>query len=123
MAQAKRGRNSSKVLAVSSGGRRAKNAKDHYKSISNKRRFIMFLLCFALIVVITGVAMANSLKSLNDLNEQRSVLRDQKEDLQMTSERLGEEVEFTNTKEFIEYMARKLLGWINPTDKKYVVVD
>ena len=123
MSQAKRGRNSSKAVNISSNGKRAKNAKDHYQAISNKRRFFVFLSCFVIIVIITSVAMINSMKTLNELNDQKSLLHEQKEDLQMTSERLREEAEFTSTKEFIEYMARKLLGWINPTDKKYIIID
>ncbi len=123
MTQAKRGRNSSKVINISSSGKRAKNAKDHYHAISNKRRFIVFLVCFAIIVLITSIAFINSLNKLGELSDQKNTLQEQKEDLEMTGERLREEVEFTSTKEFIEYMARKLLGWINPSDKKYVIVD
>ena len=123
MTQAKRGRSSSKVINISSSGKRAKNAKDYYHAISNKRRFIVFLVFFAIIVIITSAAFINSLKTLNELGDQKTALQDQKESLEMTGERLREEVEFTSTKEFIEYMARKLLGWINPTDKKYVIVD
>lgn len=123
MQQAKRARNSSKVVNISSGGKRAKSMNDHYQAISNKRRFIVFLSCFALIVIITGIALGNSIKKLNDLNDQKELLVEQKEDLEMTSERLQEEVEFTSTKEFIEYMARKLLGWINPSDTKYIITD
>jgi|GEM_PF-4017707 len=123
MAQAKRARDASNAIKISSGGKRAKNVKDHYNAISNKRRFIVFLSCFALVVLITGVAMASSFKQLDELNDQKSLLIDQKESLEMTGERLNEEVAYTNTKEFVEYMARKLLGWINPTDKKYVIVE
>jgi len=123
MQQGKRARNSSKVVNISTGGKRAKNMNDHYKAISNKRRFIVFLACFALIVIVTVVAMGNSIGKLNDLNDQKEVLAEQKEDLEMTSERLQEEVEFTSTKEFIEYMARKLLGWINPSDTKYIITE
>ena len=123
MQQGKRARNSSKVVNISSGGKRAKSMNDHYQAISNKRRFIIFLSCFAIIVIITAFAMGNSIKKLNDLNEQKDVLIDQKEDLEMTGERLQEEVEFTSTKEFVEYMARKLLGWINPSDTKYIITE
>ncbi|MEX1377072.1 MAG: septum formation initiator family protein [Eubacteriales bacterium] len=123
MAQAKRARSSPSGIKVSSGGKRARKAKDHYNSISNKRRFIVFLSCFAFVVLITGIAMAGSLKNLNELNDQKAALLEQKEDLEITSERLSQEVEYTNTKEFVEYMARKLLGWINPNDKKYIIVD
>ena len=123
MAQAKRARSTSGGMKISSGGKRAITAKDHYNSISNKRRFIVFLSCFALIVLITGIAMAGSFRKLNELNDQKSALLEQKEDLEITSERLTQEVEYTNTKEFVEYMARKLLGWINPDDKKYIIID
>ncbi len=123
MAQAKRGKTSSNVLNVSSGGKRAKKVKDHYQAISNKRRFIVFLVCFGIIVLITGIAMVSSLSKLGELNGQKSQLEEQKEDLQMTGERLSEEVAYTNTKEFVVYMARKLLGWIYPSDKKYIITD
>jgi len=74
-------------------------------------------------VLITGIGLANSLRTLGELSDQKAVLMDQKEDLEITSERLQEEAEYTTTREFVEYMARKLLGWINPNDKKYVIVD
>ena len=123
MAQARRGKGSSGGLNISSGGKRAKNAKDHYQAISNKRRFLVFLGCFAIIVIVTIAALVNSFSNLNDLNQQKALLEEQKQNLELTQERLAEEVEYTNTKEFIEYMARKLLGWINPTDKKYVIIE
>ncbi len=123
MTQAKRGKNSSKVINISTGGKRAKSARDHYHAISNKRRFIVFLVFFAIVVIITSIMFISSLRTLSELSDQKALLEDQKEDLEITGERLREEVEFTNTREFIEYMARKLLGWINPDDKKYVIID
>ncbi|MBN2878640.1 MAG: hypothetical protein JXN65_03325 [Clostridia bacterium] len=121
--QGRRIRESEKIINVSPSGKRAKNVKDHFSSIPNKRRFIVFLVCFGIIVLITGIGFASSLKTLGELSDQKSLLMDQKEDLEMTSEMLKEEAEFTTTREFVEYMARKLLGWINPNDKKYVIVD
>jgi len=119
----RRVRDSEKIINVSPSGKRAKKVKDHFSSIPNKGRFIVFLVCFGIIVLITGIGFASSLKTLGELNDQKSLLMDQKEDLEITSEMLKEEAEFTTTREFVEYMARKLLGWINPNDKKYVIVD
>lgn len=123
MAQARRARDNSNGFAISQGGKRAKNVTDHYNGISNKRRFIAFLVCFALVVLFTGLAMVNSFSKLSTLNDKKAQLQDQKEDLLLTQDKLTDEVEYTNTKEFVEYMARKLLGWINPSDKKYIIID
>lgn len=121
MAQAKRARGTSNILAISTNAKRAKNAKDHINGVSNKRRFIVFLMCFCLLVLITAVAMGGSLSKLKSLDNQKELLHEEKENLTLTSERLAEEVDHINTREFVEYMARKLLGWVKPTDTKYII--
>jgi cell division protein FtsB len=55
------------------------------------------------------------------LQEQKEILAGQLGEIQEENEKLKEEISFSNTPDFIERMARTILGWVKPGEIKYVV--
>jgi cell division protein FtsB len=88
-----------------------------------RRSILSRIIVLAVLGVIAyGVFMfVRCLNQLTYLQEQKEILAGQLGEIQEENEKLKEEISFSNTPDFIERMARTILGWVKPGEIKYVV--
>lgn len=81
----------------------------------------MVALGFLLLVFgIVGSIFYGQYKQYKALLAEKEELVQELKEVEGENEKLQGDVNFSNTQEFIEYMARQLLGWVKPGEVKYV---
>lgn len=89
-----------------------------------RRRRILVALCLILPVVFgISILFMNQYSQYKALCAERDQIAAKLSNVQGEQETLKEEVLFTKTQDFIERMARELLGWVKPGEIKFVPTD
>lgn len=87
-----------------------------------KRRVFRYIMAGLIIAaaLYVGFVFLKHWKNLQALQAQRDALAQQLDDLQEENEALRREIDFSKTPDFIERMAREILGWVKPGEIKFV---
>ncbi|MBE5780820.1 MAG: septum formation initiator family protein [Clostridiales bacterium] len=84
----------------------------------NKR---FFLLVFAALFVYVGITGLLQLQEYNAIKAETAEKQQQIDEAKLTIEGLKNTIEYANTPEYIEALAREKLGWVKKGETRYVL--
>lgn len=88
------------------------------KTLSLKR--LIGTLALTGLLVYFGVTFIQQQATMAQQQQQIKQSQRRLEQLKRDNENLGERVEYQQSEDYIEYLARKILGWVKPGDVKFV---
>lgn len=88
-----------------------------------KIRFRFYVYLMIAVFAYAGVSLFTQYNEMQKLKAEQKALEKQIEDAQLSMDKLRNLIEIADTDEYIESIAREKLGWVKPSETRFVIKE